>query len=83
MSPSCTSRGTSGRHRKPRLDYAFHYGMLRFYRKHYAATRNPLLNLAVYLGIGVKFVISLITSATRRRVASITSTLVSAHTELS
>ena len=64
--------GTSGRHRKPRLDYAFHYGMLRFYRKHYAATRNPLLNLAVYLGIGVKFVISLITSATRRRVASIT-----------
>jgi N-acetylglucosaminyl-diphospho-decaprenol L-rhamnosyltransferase len=64
--------GTSGRHRKPRLDYAFHYGMLRFYRKHYAASRNPLLNLAVYLGIGVKFVISLVTSATRRRVASIT-----------
>ena len=27
---------TSGRYRKPRLDYAFHYGMLRFYRKHYA-----------------------------------------------
>jgi len=62
--------GTSGRHRKPRLDYAFHYGMLRFYRKHYAASRNPVLNLAVYLGIGVKFVISLITSAAQRRTAS-------------
>lgn len=64
--------GTSGRYRKPRLNYAFHYGMLRFYMKHYAAARSPVLNLAVYLGIGVKFVISLITSATRRRVASIT-----------
>ena len=59
--------GTSGRHRKPRLDYAFHYGMLRFYRKHYAATRNPFLNLAVYLGIGFKFLSSVTTNAMRRR----------------
>jgi hypothetical protein len=59
--------GTSGRHRKPRLDYAFHYGMLRFYRKHYAATRNPVLNLAVYLGIGVKFLSSVTANAMRRR----------------
>ena len=58
---------TSGRHRKPRLDYAFHYGMLRFYRKHYAATRNPVLNLAVYLGIGVKFLSSVTANAMRRR----------------
>jgi N-acetylglucosaminyl-diphospho-decaprenol L-rhamnosyltransferase len=59
--------GTSGRHRRPRLDYAFHYGMLRFYRKHYAATRNPFLNLAVYLGIGVKFLSSVTANAMRRR----------------
>jgi N-acetylglucosaminyl-diphospho-decaprenol L-rhamnosyltransferase len=64
--------GTSGRYRKPRLNYAFHYGMLRFYRKHYASRENVVLNLAVYVGIGVKFVISVITSATRRRLASST-----------
>lgn len=59
--------GTSGRYRKPHLNYAFHYGMLRFYRKHYAADRNPLFNLVVYAGIGVKFVISVVMSAMRRR----------------
>ena len=64
--------GTSGKYRKPRLDYAFHYGMLRFYRKHYASSRNPMLNLVVYLGIGVKFVASLVMSAMRRHVVSST-----------
>ena len=62
--------GTSGRYRKPRLDYAFHYGMLRFYRKHYAATRNPVLNLAVYLGIGAKFLSSVTANAMRRRLST-------------
>ena len=62
--------GSSGRYRKPRLDYAFHYGMLRFYRKHYASSRNPALNLVVYLGIGVKLLVSLLTSGVKRHVAS-------------
>ena len=47
--------GTSGEHRSLRLNYAFHYGMFRFYRDHYAPERSPLLNLAVYAGIAVKF----------------------------
>jgi N-acetylglucosaminyl-diphospho-decaprenol L-rhamnosyltransferase len=51
--------GTSGPVRGPRLNYAFHYGMFRFYRKHYAPERSALVNLAVYLGIGGKLVISL------------------------
>ena len=59
--------GTSGRFRRPRLDYAFHYGMLRFYRKHYAASRNPLLNLSVYAAIAVKLALSIATNAVRRR----------------
>src|SRR5439155_25242571 len=50
--------GSSGSPRNPRLNYAFHYGMLRFYRKHYAGHRNPVLNTAVYLGIATKFVAS-------------------------
>ncbi len=47
--------GSSGPVRSPRLNYAFHYGMLRFYRKHYAARRSRLLNWAVYAGIAAKF----------------------------
>ena len=59
--------GTSGRFRKPRLDYAFHYGMYRFYRKHYAASRNRPVNVTVYAAIAVKLAVSLVTSAVRRR----------------
>jgi GT2 family glycosyltransferase len=59
--------GTSGRVRKPRLDYAFHYGMYRFYRKHYAATRSPIFNGVVYAGIVVKLALSLTVSAMSRR----------------
>jgi len=50
--------GSSGRVRSPKLNYAFHYGMFRFYRKHYAATRSALVNAAVYAGIAVKLALS-------------------------
>ena len=39
--------GTTGGTRSPRLVYAFHYGMFRFYRKHYA--NNRLLTNVVVL----------------------------------
>jgi GT2 family glycosyltransferase len=58
--------GTSGRIRAPRLNYAFHYGMFRFYRKHYAASRPSLTNSAVYTGIAAKLVVSLARSELRR-----------------
>lgn len=58
--------GTTGPHRSLRLNAAFHYGMYRFYRKHYAARRNPLLNAAVYCGIAVKLALSVLRSSTRR-----------------
>ena len=58
--------GTSGKHRSPRLNYAFHYGMLRFYRSHYAPQRSPLLNAAVYAGIAVKLAAALVRSALGR-----------------
>jgi hypothetical protein len=60
--------GSSGRVRRPRLDYAFHYGMYRFYRKHYAPRRNALVNGAIYLGIAVKLGLSLARSAVVRRI---------------
>lgn len=58
--------GTSGEHRRLRLNYAFHYGMGRFYRAHYAAGHNPLYNAAIYSGIAVKFSASAIASAAAR-----------------
>jgi N-acetylglucosaminyl-diphospho-decaprenol L-rhamnosyltransferase len=58
--------GTSGPHRSLRLTYAFHYGMYRFYRDHYAAQRSALLNAAVYTGITAKFMISAMRSAVAR-----------------
>jgi GT2 family glycosyltransferase len=59
--------GTSGEVRNLRLNRAFHYGMYRFYRKHYAPERNPLVNAAVYAGIAVKFAGSALAAPFRRR----------------
>ena len=58
--------GTSGKNRKPRVNYAFHYGMYRFYRKHYAKNDNILLRGAVYTGIAAKLGISMTRSAINR-----------------
>jgi hypothetical protein len=46
--------GTSGAFRSPRLVWAFHYGMYRFYRTHYAPHRSRVLSALVYAGIGMR-----------------------------
>ncbi|CAN5447785.1 glycosyltransferase family 2 protein [soil metagenome] len=61
--------GTSGPVRSARLDRAFHYGMYRFYRKHYARMHHPLFNGFVYTGIGLKLAGSLLTIPVRRLAA--------------
>jgi GT2 family glycosyltransferase len=58
--------GTSGSVRSPRLVYAFHYGMFRFYRSHYAPQRNPVVTLAVYSGIVLRAIGGLAVSAVTR-----------------
>jgi N-acetylglucosaminyl-diphospho-decaprenol L-rhamnosyltransferase len=60
--------GSSGKNRRPHANYAFHYGMHRFYRKHYAPTHNVLLNGLVYAGIWCKLVLSMVRSAFSRHV---------------
>ena len=50
--------GSSGPVRSPRLNYAFHYGMFRFYRKHYARRSAAALNALVYAGIFAKLLVS-------------------------
>ena len=61
---------SSGPNRSLRLNYAFHYGMYRFYRKHYSAQSNLLVNLAVYAAIAGKLGASAVRSAVLRRRAT-------------
>jgi GT2 family glycosyltransferase len=59
--------GSSGKRRAPKQEIAFHRGMGRFYRRFDAAEHNPLVNAAVYAGIGAKLATSLAITAARSR----------------
>jgi N-acetylglucosaminyl-diphospho-decaprenol L-rhamnosyltransferase len=59
--------GSSARRRAPKQEIAFHRGMGRFYRRFDAPEANPLLNLAVYLGIAAKLAVSLAITALHGR----------------
>jgi N-acetylglucosaminyl-diphospho-decaprenol L-rhamnosyltransferase len=59
--------GSSATRRAPRQEIAFHRGMGRFYRRFDAPDRNPLLNAAVYAGIGAKLAVSLSRTALSSR----------------
>jgi GT2 family glycosyltransferase len=59
--------GSSGKRRAPKQEIAFHRGMGRFYRRFDAAEHNPLVNAAVYAGIGAKLATSLAITAVKGR----------------
>jgi N-acetylglucosaminyl-diphospho-decaprenol L-rhamnosyltransferase len=59
--------GSSASRRAPKQEIAFHRGMGRFYRRFDAPEANPLLNAAVYAGIGAKLAVSLAITAARGR----------------
>ena len=61
--------GSVGGPRPLRLNWHFHRGMGRFYRRHYASQRSPLMNALVYLGIAIKLVTSAAQSLLRRSLA--------------
>jgi N-acetylglucosaminyl-diphospho-decaprenol L-rhamnosyltransferase len=58
--------GSSASRRAPKQEIAFHRGMGRFYRRFDGPEHNPLLNAAVYAGIGAKLGVSLAISAYKR-----------------
>ena len=58
--------GSSGQYRSPRLNFAFHYGMFRFYRKHYAPSANFLVRPVIYFGIASKLGVSVLRNGCRR-----------------
>jgi GT2 family glycosyltransferase len=60
--------GSSGARRAPKQEIAFHRGMARFYRRFDAPQHNPLLNAAVYVGIGAKLATSLAITAVKKAV---------------
>lgn len=61
--------GSSGARRAPRQEIAFHRGMGRFYRRHYAPGRPALVNGLIYAGIGAKMTLSLaLTASSRARI---------------
>jgi N-acetylglucosaminyl-diphospho-decaprenol L-rhamnosyltransferase len=57
---------SSGKRRRPKQEIAFHRGMARFYRRFEAAEHNPLLNAAVYAGVGAKLAVALARTALTR-----------------
>ena len=57
---------SSGGRRAPRQEIAFHRGMARFYRRFDAPQSNPLMNAAVYAGIGAKLASTLAITYLRR-----------------
>ena len=59
--------GSSGGRRAPRQEIAFHRGMARFYRRFDAPRHNPVLNAAVYAGIGAKLATSFAITALKGR----------------
>lgn len=58
--------GSSAGRRAPRQEIAFHRGMGRFYRRHYAPGRPAPLNAFIYAGIGAKLALSLVITALGR-----------------
>jgi N-acetylglucosaminyl-diphospho-decaprenol L-rhamnosyltransferase len=58
--------GTTGGERSVELNWAFHRGMFRFYRKHYAQSRSRAVNAVVYAGIAMKFVSAVVQAFLRR-----------------
>jgi N-acetylglucosaminyl-diphospho-decaprenol L-rhamnosyltransferase len=57
---------SSAGRRAPKQEIAFHRGMGRFYRRFDAPEHNPLLNVAVYAGVGAKLAVSLARTALSR-----------------
>lgn len=55
-------KGGSARRRPFKIIYEFHRAMILFHRKHYRKKYNIFVNGAVYAGVGVKLLLSLLTN---------------------
>lgn len=55
-------KGGSARRRPFKIIYEFHRAMILFHRKHYRQKYNIFVNGAVYAGVGLKLLLSLLTN---------------------
>ena len=60
-----SSEDEKSKKRNPKLIYEFYRAMYVFYKKHYTKKYNFLVNIAVYIGIGVLLVFNLVRNAFR------------------
>jgi GT2 family glycosyltransferase len=60
-------KGGSSRKKRIKTIYEFHRAMYLFYNKHYLKKYNIFITLMVYLGIGLKLILSLFINVFRRR----------------
>jgi GT2 family glycosyltransferase len=61
--------GSSGKARRPRVNWAFHHAMWLFYRKHFTSVYNPVVTALVAGGIATKFFLSLTRNALVRTIS--------------
>jgi len=59
-------KGAGKKRRSRKVLYEFHRAMMVFHRKHYRRSYSWLVNGFVYMGIGLKYVVSLISNEFRR-----------------
>lgn len=52
-------KGASSRRKPYKIIYEFHRAMILFHNKHYRQKYSWLTNMAVYIGVGLKFGLSL------------------------
>lgn len=59
-------KGGSARRKPLKIIYEFHRAMVIFHRKHYKKRNFWLVNVLIYIGIALKFVLSVISNSVRR-----------------
>lgn len=60
-------KGGSSKKKRIKTIYEFHRAMLLFYNKHYLHEYNIIVTFLVYIGVGIKFILSLFSNLFKKR----------------
>lgn len=59
-------KGASSKKKRGKTIYEFHRAMILFYNKHYREKYNPMITLLVYMGVGIRMVLTYMVNLWRR-----------------
>lgn len=59
-------KGASSKKKRGKTIYEFHRAMILFYNKHYRKKYNPIITLLVYMGVGIRMILTYIMNIWRR-----------------